>query len=74
MLLTRNVRNETRPQRHLDHANAALTNMTAATRRNVTSEGMRKDVIQLGNALNDPITMHDRAAPPGRTTAADRAG
>ena len=59
MLLTfRNVRNETGKGNDIfDQANVALTNMTAAmSGGNVTSEGMRKEAIQLGKALNDPIT------------------
>ena len=59
MLLTfRNVRNEAGKGNDIfDQANVALTNMTAAMNGgNVTSEGLRKQAIQLGKALNDPIT------------------
>ena len=59
MLLTfRNVRNEAGKGNDIfNQANVALTNMTAAmTGGNVTSESLRKQAIQLGKALNDPIT------------------
>jgi len=58
MLLTfRNVRNEAgRGNDIFNQASASLLDMTAAmTGGNVTSESMRKQAIQLGKALNDPI-------------------
>ena len=59
MLLTfRNVRDEAgRGNDIFDQATVALTNMTASMNGgNVTQENMRKTAIQLGKALNDPIT------------------
>lgn len=59
MLLTfRNIRDETGKGNDIfDQANVALLNMTASMNGgNVTSENMRKTAIQLGKALNDPIT------------------
>jgi hypothetical protein len=58
MLLTfRNVRDEAGKDNNIfDQANSTLLDMTAAmTGGNVTSEAMRKQAIQLGKALNDPV-------------------
>jgi len=59
MLLTfRNVRNEAGAGNDIfNQSTSILTDMTAAmTGGQVTQEGMRKSAIQLGKALNDPIT------------------
>ena len=59
MLLTfRNIRDETGKGNDIfAQANTALLNMTASMNGgNVTSENMRKTAVQLGKALNDPIT------------------
>lgn len=58
MLLTfTNVRNEAgKGNKIFDQATQTLTDMTAAMNGgNVTSEGLRKQAIQLGKALNDPV-------------------
>ncbi len=58
MLLTfTNIRNEAgKNNKIFDRASSVLLDMTAAmTGGNVTSEAMRKQAIQLGKALNDPV-------------------
>lgn len=58
MLLTfTNVRNEAgKGNKIFDQATKTLTDMTAAMNGgNVTSENLRKQAIQLGKALNDPV-------------------
>jgi hypothetical protein len=58
MLLTfTNVRNEAgKGNKIFDQATQTLTDMTAAMNGGkVTSENLRKQAIQLGKALNDPV-------------------